>query len=518
MISRGSCLTNKVILSICTGVFITGCSVTPHQISSQESLEKGLNHITQLKQQSEPVSGKISLNEAIARALKYNHDRKLQSMAQALEQGQLDLNNFDMLPKLVTNAGYSQRNNYAASASTTFINGEPAPLSDSPAYSVSQDKKQTAANIAFTWDALDFGLSYVRAKQQANRYLIAKENERKVEQNIIQDVRNAYYRSASAQRLLSKIDPLVEKAQSALSDAEKIEKTQARSPVDALNYQRELLETLRTLQTLRQDLMTAKPELAVLMGLLPGEQFELTDATDEHLDVPSLHIDMQTMEHTALTKRPEILESEYKQRVSLEETHAALLSLLPGISFSAGEYYDNTKYLKNNEWSGLGTQVNWNLFNVFKIGSINKFNELKNTYANEEALATAMAVVSQVHIADIHYLEAQQSYKWADRYLTVSKRIGEQVKISQQVQQVGELELIRENLNTLLAEVRRDIAYADLQNSYGRIFASMGVDVVPEGFSNKSVVELSKEIDDGFQRMNNGSLTPLQADHVEKKS
>ncbi len=75
-----------------------------------------------------------------------------------------------------------------------------------------------------------------------------------------------------------------------------------------------------------------------------------------------------------------------------------------------------------------------------------------------------------------------------------------------EVMKTGELELIRENLNTLLAELRRDVAYADLQNSFGRIFVSMGLDLVPEGFGQKSVDELSKDIGQSFNRWEDGKL------------
>ncbi len=40
----------------------------------------------------------------------------------------------------------------------------------------------------------------------------------------------------------------------------------------------------------------------------------------------------------------------------------------------------------------------------------------------------------------------------------------------------SEQTLIREEMNTLASQVSSDIAYADLQNAYANIFASMGID------------------------------------------
>ena len=36
-------------------------------------------------------------------------------------------------------------------------------LADNPSYSVSQETPSRTTDIGFTWNALDFGLSYVRA-------------------------------------------------------------------------------------------------------------------------------------------------------------------------------------------------------------------------------------------------------------------------------------------------------------------------------------------------------------------
>ena len=70
-----------------------------------------------------------------------------------------------MLPSLTASAGYSERNNYATSG-TSFVNGEPQPLGTNPSYSISQDKERVTSDIGFSWNILDFGLSYVRAQQQ----------------------------------------------------------------------------------------------------------------------------------------------------------------------------------------------------------------------------------------------------------------------------------------------------------------------------------------------------------------
>jgi outer membrane protein TolC len=487
------------------GLFTTlaGCSITPSPLTKSDIQARVSNDLTKITAEQAQVAS-LDINGAIARALKHNRERKLQTLEGVLAQGQLNLNNFDMLPQLAASAGYSERNNYAASASAQFINGNPGDPSNN--YSISQDKTRVNNSVAFTWNVLDFGLSYYRAKQQADRFLIAKERERKVVHNIIQDVRNSYYRAVSAERLLGKIEPLISSAQLALNDSAKIEQLRAKSPMDALSYQRELLEIQRTLQSLRSDLMTAKTELSTLMGLKPGQNFTLADVANPNFITPAIALDIETMEKTALEKRPELIESQYNRRISVEETKAALVSLLPGISLNAGSYYDDTRYLKNNDWTGVGASVSWNLFNVFKAGDITDVADMKKNLAEEQALATSMAVLSQVHIANIKFAEAKRSYDLSDKYFSVASRITEQVKNANAAQRAGQLDMIRENLNLVLAELRRDVAYADMQNSYGRVFASMGLDPVAEGFKHQTMEELAQSIGAVFSQWQAGKI------------
>ena len=39
-------------------------------------------------------------------------------------------------------------------------------------------------------------------------------------------------------------------------------------------------------------------------------------------------------------------------------------------------------------------------------------------------------------------------------------------------------------MNALVAEAKRDIAYADLQNAYANVYASIGIDPFPDSFDD----------------------------------
>ena len=433
--------------------------------------------LTVLSEVVQPVTKAISLEEALQRGLEHNLQKRVKILETAMANQQLDLVYYDMLPSLTTSAGYSERNNYAASASTSFTNGEPQPLGSNPSYSVSQAKERTTADIGFSWNILDFGLSYVRAQQQADKFLIAKEKQKKVEHNLTQEIRRAYYQAVSSQDLLKRIQPMMGEVKKALEDSKQIQNQRvAKSPMEALSYQRELLDILRSLHTLENSLISAKIELAELMGLKPGIQFDLADKVEKSYELPNLNMNLDEMELIALENRPELAESRYQGRISEKELTAAKLKMLPGINLNTSLSYENSDYLLNNDWYSYGANVSWNLLNIFKAGSYNKLAKSQIEIAKEQNLALSMAVLSQVHLSIVKFNQAKKEYFLAKEYLVVADDIYDLTKIENDLNINSRLILIKEKLNNILATLRYSSSYANVQNSYGRIFASLGVD------------------------------------------
>ena len=469
-------VSKNLVTSVITSFIITGCSVKPEMISEEEikqDVEKSLNVISKVVQ---PVEQPISLDEAIQRGLNHNLQKRVKILETALAQQQLDLVYYDMLPSLTASAGLSERNNYAASASTSFVNGEPQPLGSNPSYSVSQEKQRTTADLTFSWNILDFGLSYVRAEQQADKFLIAKEKQRKVEHSLTQEIRRTYFEAVSAQDLLKKIQPMMIEVKKALEDSKKMQEQRiAKTPMESLSYQRELLDILRSLHTLENSLISSKIELAELMGLKPGVEFELADKVEKDYEIPNIDMKLEDMERLALENRPELAESRYQERISEKEITAAKLKMLPGINLSTSLSYENSDYLLNNDWYSYGANVSWNLLNIFKASEMNKLAKTQVEIAKEQKLALSMAVLSQVHLSIVKFNQAKKEYLLAKEYLTVADDIYDLTKVENEVNVNSRLILIKEKLNNILATLRYSASYANVQNSYGRIFASLGI-------------------------------------------
>ena len=301
----------------------------------------------------------IDLHTAIAIAVRNNRDLRISVMESALSHSQRDLQKFDMLPDIALNAGYSEFTELQPSTSVKCDNDmEPCPinLDGTESYTISRDKGQKLEDIEFTWNAFDFGLSYIRAGQQADRYLIAKELERKAIQNITRDIIRSYWKAQASENLLKKLNPLLKRVEDALADSQYIEELLISAPMDSLLYQKELLDVQRTLQTQQRALVNSKNELATLMGLLPGEKFTLAD-NDTYLT--NLNMDIQSMEEIALLSRPEIMESRYQKRISSKDTRAAMLALIPSLKFNAAYGYTDNDLLVKSRYDRIWSINRW---------------------------------------------------------------------------------------------------------------------------------------------------------------
>lgn len=450
-------------------IVMSGCSVSTQKLTKEEinnSLKKDLD---ELKVVQQPILAPVSLDEAIERATKYNRDHQLKILEAQFEQRQLAVAQHGMWPALNAQGGLTNRSNVLASKSKDITTD-----TQNLNYSTSTDDTLRTAEARFSWNALDFGLSYVRAKQQADKYLIAQERERKVAYQIEQDVREAYWKAVSAQNLLAQIDPVITEVNKSIIESKKLEEAQLGNMMDSLSYRREMLDILVSLQNLKKELTTAKPRLAVLMGLTPSAKFELSDKIDEN-SIQNININLEKMEEAAFANRPELMESRYQYRISLEETKAAMLSVLPGISFDAGASYTSNSYAYNNTWFDYGARINLNLFKAFMYGDLDDRAEMGKKVAKEQHMAVSMAILTQVHLAAIRYQESLEGWDSANQYYTVTRKISDITEKANANMIGSKQQVAREKLSRLIANVKRDMAFAEIQNSYGNLYFTMGL-------------------------------------------
>jgi outer membrane protein TolC len=463
-------MNTKLIFGISMTALLAGCAVTPEPLTPSEIQTTAQDNYQRVDAEQEPVAAPVDLYEAMARALKYNLDYKVEMMEEALKDRELNLSRYDMLPQVVASAGYAGRNNYSGASSLSLITRR-----QSLEPSTSAEKNLYTADLTLSWDVLDFGLSYVRAKQKADEVLIAQERRRKVANRIIEDVRTSYWRAVSAERLLNKLQQLEDSVTTTLENSERLAERRLSAPLTALTYQRELVEIQGEVRKLQRELVIAKAQLAALMNLKPGTEFSLV-LPDRGQAMPVVSYTGEDMMMTALQNRSELREVSYRQRINAKELDAALLSALPSFRGILGVNVDSNDFLYNNDWIQWGARASWNVLNLFRLPAQKKAVKAQDALLRERELALTMAVITQVHVARARFGHFSEELGTAQKQMRVQDKIMDQIRAGHRAGAMSQQTLLREEMNTLVAEVKYDIAYADAQNAYANLFGSMGID------------------------------------------
>jgi outer membrane protein TolC len=456
-------------------VALAGCSIKPQPLTDDERIAQSAADRVAMFGSQEPLTGPLTLDHAFARALKYNLDRRVKLMQTAVAEDDLDLTTFDMLPKLVTDAGYLNRSNADASSSRSILTQQ-----QSLEPSVSSDRDHRIADLSMSWNILDFGVSYYNAREQANRVLIVDEERRKTVQTLMQDVRSAFWRAAAAQKLEKDVRDGISSAQTAMTAARSVESERLHAPLDTLRYQKSLVQILTQLQAVQSALAVAKTELASLIGLPPGQDFTIAAPSEQEMVITPVTMPIEQMEETALLHNPDLRTESLQTRISVEETRKAILGMLPGITFSYGGSYDSNSFLVNNAWGQGAAQLSWNLMNI--VSAPDRYHRAKEGEALSDIRrqAVSMAVLAQTHIAYQQYLSASSEYRLADQTAEIDGRIYDQVANRTATDAQGELERIAAQVSKVTSSLLRYQSYAAAQAALGRLDASLGKDPVSE--------------------------------------
>ncbi len=485
----------KIVPLAVAAAIMCGCTVVPVASTPAERQARVDADQAAMFRDQEPVAGELSFADVLARAYQYNLENRVKLMENALVKRQLDTSFYDMLPRLTAAAGYTTRNNDPGGTAMNLRTG--VIQTD---VSVAQERSRATDQLMFSWNALDFGLSYVRAQQSANQVMIAEERRRKTLQNITQEVYTAYWRALAAQRFAGEVERLHSVAESALADAQKTEEKRLVPPMQALIYQRGLLEIVQQLRMRRNELEGARTELAALMNLRPGVSFRLKDSGGEPAMPPALNSnDLPRMEDFALLNRAELREEDYRQRISALEMRKAVLAILPGLSFDTGLQHDSNKYLYNNTWYESGLRVSFNLFKAFALPATRRQHEAQVRVDDMRRAALAMAVMAQVRISAERYRQTIEEFELARRMDGIDQRINGQMANAVKSSSENELESIRAQVRAVLSSLQRANSQASMQAAHARMLNSIGVDLaIPPNAANLG--DFSKGLDQSLRQ------------------
>ena len=455
---------------------LAGCAVRPSPLTEQDTERRVAEDRRTLAANRPALDGPLTLHRAMAYALLFNLESRVRAMEQALALGELEVARLGLLPGLSARYGVTTRSNVRASSSQSVLTGR-----ESLSASTSSDRTTRTGDLTAVWYALDFGVSYYAARQQSDRVLIAHERRRKAVHTVLAEVRRAWWRAVAAKRALRRAGSLMDSVTAALADSARIAELRVRSPLEALRYRRALLQALQALERQRREGRRMGLELAELIGLGPGAQYRLALPLDRLPPPRRPVLDIAALETLALRQRPELREAQLSGRIAAAEARKALLRVLPGIELSAGAHTDSNSFLVKDSWASLGAQVSLNLAQLFTAPAAMAAAEAGVALERARREALAMAVLTQLHVALAGFEEALAQYATSSRIAETQDDIVAQLRSGARLGVMNEMEAVLAELEAVRTALDRDLAFVEIEESFGRIFAAAGADILPGG-------------------------------------
>lgn len=438
-------------------VLAAGCTLQPEPLPPTAHTQRSVTDLKRISQMEFVPDGPISLNVAIARAVSFNLQRRVKEIEREIEDAELRTKSFEMLPSLDLDASRDANSQQISSSDDRIVN---------------------TASASVTWNILDLGVSYARAKQQADEVLIAREHERKAFQDIVRQVRTAYWRAMGAQRLMDQVQGLSRNIQVAMRESRAMERSGANDVAKSVAYRREIVDSVRQALTLQRELREAHAELSELLNIRAGTRFTLATPTLAST-VPVLPMSLARMEQHALENRPELRIEDYNERMSGWQAREALYEMLPGPKLSLGTNYSSDQFNLTPNWISTGFQLGMNLFGLFsgnsKIDEADKRGEL----ARRTRLATTLAVMTQTHMAYIQFRSASQQMRLASEVARADRRLAHLVASDTDFVSTDYFEAVRIATRRLQSEMEEHQAQVDLITAHSELIHAIGLDVIP---------------------------------------
>ena len=471
----------KKLLSISTiliGVFLMSSCVKPKDISHLRQENAKMDREELYKNAIVP-QGPLVLQDFLALGLMQNFDIKMKQQQYLVQKELATAEQLKMLPSLEANADWTQRSNYDASGSFNLDTG-----AYNFADSISEDRSTQVQGVTMAWNILDFGITYLRSRQEMGREAIALQEYKRLKQNTILDITDSYWKSIVALKAKDGAMYLIQVIDNRQKSLDKQMASKSVSEVDGLMNHKTLIEMEIKLQNYERELSIAKSTLSRLAGLPSNMDFELANVDLLAMDIKMPSV--QELEELAFLNRPELFVNDQQVEIALDDVRISLLSMLPSANFSASYNHDNNDYLMNKTWYSAGINAAWDLFSLPQKYHQKKSSEERVEVAKNARLAMSVAMLSQVHLSYLEYLDAIRQYELAVELASVKTRLLEAGKKGQKQGESDSADVLNLETEALLAQIYKTNAYSELRIALERVANTVGR---PLQFSPEIIVE-----------------------------
>jgi len=255
-----------------------------------------------------------------------------------------------------------------------------------------------------------------------------------------------------------------------------MERTRATDVISAVSFRRTLVESVKQALAIRRELQEAKSELAELLNIRPGTDFELAQPA-MNVSLPRLPMSIENLEVFALENRPELRVEKYNERIGDWRARESLYNLLPGLQVSAGQNYNSDAANLSANWISTGVNMGMNLFSLFSGSSEVKIAENEAELARRKRLALSLAVLTQVHMSRIKFQSAAQQMRLAHEIAESDRKLTRLVRIDGQFLNNDYFEAVRLATQQIQSEMNEQRSYVDLVSAHADLMHSVGLDL-----------------------------------------
>ncbi|MBV9576124.1 MAG: TolC family protein, partial [Gammaproteobacteria bacterium] len=483
----------KLILFILISV-LTACSITPQHLTTNERYTEAMQTMSSLAIISPDKTDYIDYYDAIIRSVKHNLDYRVKMANLALEAGKLDVALYAMFPNLnVSGSLYTRSNSYSVSGITS--QGVSTGLSSSTPQTLLTSK------IAMSWNILDFGMGYVKAKQQGDRVLMAYEESRRQLQQLSQDVLVAYWVAYSIQQLIEETQSFQDMLKNSRETLNVALKDKLVPKENILNYQAALLDGDRKLIELQYKYDKAMLDLKHLLFLPVDEKVILAAPPEELFKAQQLEqLDLRKLDIVTLVYHPQLRGQNYQERLAKFGLKTVLLQALPGITFNVGENYESNKFLLNNKWLDKSIDVAWNLLNLASLPASYRTADMQVKYEKIKSMAITMAALIETRYAYKRYIDLNQEYQLAHQQTQNAMELYNLYATKKSASAASEQQVVLAKLKYVLAKLDEDLLQSDLAVTLGQLYLSVGADLIPQDTFDKPYFEVKTLLEKQIQR------------------
>jgi len=347
--------------------------------------------------------------------------------------------------------------------------------------------------IRFVWSLLDFGMSFLQARQAENQMHILGVQMQRARQNLALSVTQSYLQAVIAEKALVDAQYLMQRSQDRLASLQKHIKNKTVSEMEGLEREKTLVQMQIKLRGFERQAKNARSELGRRMGLAPGTSFKFASFKVPANLPESMNVDLPAFEAEALASRPELLEEDLRERISADEARASLLKMFPNVNITGSRDFDNNKYILNEHWYEAAVQSAWSLFSLPQRLKERQAARKRVELIKQRRMVMAIAILTQLRLAVVDYQDAVGNIKLVKNLSSVQDRLLAAAKKHGKEGAAGEDLLLEKESEALFGHIRYLTAYADMVIAAQRIQNTLGREPGRKGPSQVS----TKEIRDG---------------------